>query len=162
MEFVPLSDTVLNHLAREDPELKKSVLWCFQQTSYPLCLNGEFFSDAYIVNTDPAGEHWLAIWTRNQVCEVFDSYGLPLSSYKKPTLQAWFKQWKEVFTSDQPLQAMDSYTCGHYALLFLKGKARNVSFQDFLAQWHSHNLVFNDRQAGEKIQRLIKTELCNF
>ena len=54
---------------------------------------------------------------------------------------------------------MDSYTCGHYALLFLKAKARNVSLQDFLAQWNSHNLVINDRRAGEQIQRLIKTEL---
>ena len=90
---------------------------------------------------------------------MFDSYGFPLSSYKNPTLQAWFKQWKEVITSDQTLQAMDSYTCGHYALLFLKAKARNVSFKDFLAQWHSHSLVFNDRRVGEKIQRLIKTEL---
>ena len=90
---------------------------------------------------------------------MFDSYDLPLSGYKNPTLQAWFKQWKEVITSDQTLQAMDSYTRGHYALLFLKGKARNVSFQDFLVQWHSHNLVLNDIRVGEKIQRLIKTEL---
>ena len=86
---------------------------------------------------------------------MFDSYGLPLSGYKNPTLQ----QWKEVITSDQTLQAMYSYTCGHYAILFLKAKARNVSFEDFLAQWHLHNLVLNDRRVGEKIQRLIKTEL---
>ena len=119
-------------------------------------------SDAYIVNTDPAGEpgqHWLAIWTHNRMCEVFDSYGLPLSSYKNPTLQAWFKQWREVMTSHQTLQAMDSYTSGHFALLFLKAKAKIASFQDFLAQWHSHNLVLNDRRVGETIQRLIKTEL---
>ena len=57
---------------------------------------------------------------------MFDSYDLLLSGYKNPTLQAWFKQWKEVITSDQTLQVMDSYTCGHYALLFLKAKARNV------------------------------------
>ena len=43
--------------------------------------------------------------------------------------------------------------------MFLKAKARNASFQDVLAQWHSHNLVLNDRRVGEKIQRLIKTEL---
>ena len=106
------------------------------------------------MNTDPAGEpgeHWLAIWTQHNVCEVFDSYGLPLSSYKNPALQAWFKQWKEVITSDQPLQAMDNYTCGRYALLFLKAKARSSSFQAFLAQWHFHNLVLNDVRAGEKI-----------
>ena len=54
---------------------------------------------------------------------------------------------------------MDSYTCGHYALLFLKAKARNDSFQEFLAQWHCYNLVLNNRRVGEKIQRLIKTEL---
>lgn len=162
MEFVPLSDTVLNLLAREDPELKKHFRGVFSADKLPTVPYWRVFSDAYIVNTDPAeepGEHWLALWTRNRVCEVLDSYGLPLSSYKNPPLLAWFKQWKEVITSDQTLQAMDSTTCGHYALLFLKAKARNQRLQDFLAQWNSHNLVLNDRRAGEKIQRLIKTEL---
>ena len=93
------------------------------------------------------------------MCEVFDSYGLPLSSSQNPQLQAWFKQWKEVITSHHTLQAMYSHTCGHYALLFLKAKARHQSFQEFLSQWNSQNLVLNDRRAGEKIQRLTKTEL---
>ena len=162
MEFVPLSDTVFNYLAREDPELKPYFRGVFPADKLPTVPKWRLLSDVYIVNTDPAGEpgeHWLAIWTRNRVSQVFDTYGLPLSNYKNPTLQAWFKQWKEVITSDQTLQAMDSYTCGHYALLFLKAKARNVSFQDFLAQWHSHSLVLNDRRVGEKIQRLIKTAL---
>ena len=52
-----------------------------------------------------------------------------------------------------------SISCVTYALLVLKAKARNESFQDFLAQWNSQNLVLNDRRAGEKIQRLIKTQL---
>ena len=98
-------------------------------------------------------------YIRESVCEVFDSYDLPLSTYKNPQLQAWFKQWKEVITSDHTLQAMDSQTCGHYALLFIKAKAKHQSFQDFLPQWNSQNLVLNDRRAGEKIQRLIKTEV---
>ena len=160
MEFVPLSDTVLNYLAREDPELKQVFRGVFPADKLPSVPKGR--TNAYIVNTDPAGEpgeHWLAIWTRIGVCEVFDSYGLPLYSYKYPTLQAWFKQWKEVITRDQTLQAIDSYTCGHYALWFLKAKAQHSYFQDFLAQWHFHNLVLNDRRAGENIQRLIKTEL---
>ena len=91
-------------------------------------------SDAYIVNADPEGqpgEHWLAIWTQNRVCEVFDSYGLPLSSYQNLKLQAWFTQWKEVITSDHTLQAMDSHTCGHCALLFLRAKSKHHSFEDF-------------------------------
>ena len=84
------------------------------------------------------------------MCEVFDSYDLPLSGYKNPTLQAWFKQWKEVITSDQTLQVMDSYTYGHYALLFLKAKARNVLkalveqewcyWQDNFNEWVTHCL----------------------
>ena len=52
-----------------------------------------------------------------------------------------------------------SISCVTYALLVLKAKARNESFQDFLAQWNSQNLVLNDRGAGEKIQCLIKTQL---
>ena len=120
------------------------------------------FRDAYIVNTDPAGkpgEHWLAIWTRNRVCEVFDSYGLPLSTYKNPQLQAWFKQWNEVITSDMTILAMDSQTCGNYALIFLKAKARGSSFQEFLAQWNSHNLVLNDQRVAQSLKRIIKEEL---
>ena len=77
--------------------------------------------EAYIVNTHPEGqpgEHWSAIWTRNRVYEVVDSYGLPLTTYKNPQLQAWFKQWKEVITSDHTLQAMDSHTCTFCALVF--------------------------------------------
>ena len=36
---------------------------------------------------------------------------------------------------------MDSQTCGHYALLFIKAKAKHQSFQDFLPQWNSQNLA---------------------
>ena len=162
MEFVALSDTVLNHLARQDPDLNKAFRGVFPADKLPTVPKTRVLSDAYIVNTDPEGqpgEHWLAIWTCNRVCEVFDSYGLLLSTYKNPQLQAWFKQWKEVITSDHTLQAMDTHTCGHYALVFLNAKVRQQSFQDFLAQWNAQNLVLNDRRAGEKM-RLIKTELC--
>ena len=43
------------------------------------------------------------------------------------------------------LQAVDSQTCGHYALMFLKARAHGNAFQDFLAQWNKQNLVSNDR-----------------
>lgn len=43
------------------------------------------------------------------------------------------------------IQAMDSQTCGHYALMFLKAKVRGSKFQEFLAQWSSQNLVLNDQ-----------------
>ena len=90
---------------------------------------------------------------------MFDSYGLPLSSYKDPTLQAWFNQWDELRCSEQTLPALDSFSCGHYALFFLKARVRGVSFQDFLAQWHPTNLVLNERQVAEELQCLIKQEV---
>ena len=91
MEFVALSDTVLNHLARQDPDLNKVFRGVFPADKLPPVPKTRVLSDAYIVNTDPEGqpgERWLAIWTRNRVCEVFDSYGSPLSTYKNPQLQA--------------------------------------------------------------------------
>ena len=121
--------------------------------------------NAYIVNTNPAGQpgqHWLAIWTEGTTCEVFDSYGLPLSTYNNPTLQPWLNQWPALIRSDETLQAMDSFTCGHYALFFLEAKARHVSFQDFLAQWHATNFVLNDTRVADQLQRLIKTDLTEF
>ena len=102
MEFVPLSDTVLNYLAEDDRELRPYFRGVFAADKLPAAAKKRV--NAYIVNTDPAskpGEHWLAIWTHHTTCEVFDSYGLPLSTYKNPTLQAWFRQWKEIISSEQ-------------------------------------------------------------
>ena len=160
MEFVALSDAVLSYLAKDDLELRPYFRGVFPADSLPPVSNKPV--NAYIVNTDLAGqpgEHWLAIWTHGRTCEVFDSYGLPLSTYKDATLQAWLNQWDELISSEQTMQAMDSFTCGHYALFFVKARARHTSFRDFLAQWHSHNLVLNDRRVAEQLQRLIKIEV---
>lgn len=137
MEFVALSNTVLNVLAREDRLLRISFRGVFPAYKLPSVAKGRQFSDAYIVNKDPAGEpgeHWLAIWTRAGVCGVFDGYGLLLSTYKNRKLQAWLAQWKEMVSNDMTLQAIDSQTCGHYTLMFLKARAHGNTFQDFLAQ----------------------------
>ena len=161
MEFVPLSSRVLNHLARDDPLLKRHFHGTHPADKLPRHPI-KTISTAYIVNTDPAGEpgeHWLAIWTKNGVCEVFDSYGLPLSTYKQPDLQRWFQQWRHVVQNQDTLQAMDSQTCGHYALMFLKARARGDSMQDFLARWRGDNLVMNDFTVSQQIKALIKEEL---
>ena len=91
------------------------------------------YERVYFVNTDPAGEHgqhWLGLWTERNKCEIFNSYGLPLHLYKD--LQKWWSQWKYLIRSDITLQAMDSQTCGHYALFFLKTRAQGQTYQDFL------------------------------
>lgn len=90
---------------------------------------------------------------------MFDSYGLPLSTYTDPDLQRWFKQWKHVFQNQDTLQALDSQTCGHYALMYLKTRARGLSMQDFLSQWRGDNLVLNDHRVSQEIRNLIKQDL---
>ena len=91
----------------------------------------------YIVNTDPhdqPGQHWLAVWTDQNVCEVMDSYALPLERYEQATpLREWIVQhWKYVVTNGKSLQAISSKSCGDYALLYLKAKARGRTLQEFL------------------------------
>ena len=166
MEFVALSDSVLDYLARDDPYLRPYFRGVFAADQLPWHSKKQI--NAYIVNTDPAGQpgqHWLAIWTcqyTHNVCEVFDSYALPISTYRNLYLQAWLRQWKMLMSSQQTLQAADSYTCGHYALFFLKARAQQISFRDFLAEWDTDNLVLNDKRVADKLQRIIKTEVSEY
>ena len=161
MEFVPLSSRVLNVLARDDPYLRRYFHGTHPANKLPHN-PVKRVSTGYIVNTDPAGEpgeHWLAIWTKENVCEVFDSYGLPLSTYSNPDLQRWFAQWKYVVQNQDTLQALASQTCGHYALMYLKNRARGYTMQEFLSQWRGDNLVLNDYRVTQEIRKLIKQEL---
>lgn len=161
MEFVPLSSRVLTFLAMEDPYLRRYFHGTHPADKLPKN-PVQRVSTGYIVNTDPAGqpgEHWLAIWTKDNVCEVFDSYGLPLNTYTNPELQKWFSQWKYVVQNQDTLQALASQTCGHYALMYLKARARGHSLQDFLSQWRGDNLVMNDHLVAQEIRNLIKQDL---
>ena len=88
MEFVVLSDTVLRTLALEDPQLRRVFHGVYPADQLPRSPPTSVRT-AYIVNTDPAGEpgqHWLGLWTEQNKCEVFDSYGLPLHVYSNPDL----------------------------------------------------------------------------
>ena len=161
MEFVALSDRVLRTLALEDPQLRRVFHGVYPADQLPRAPPTSV-RQAYIVNTDPAGEpgqHWLGLWTDQNKCEVFDSYGLPLHVYTNPDLHQWWSQWKHLTRSDMTLQALDSQTCGHYALFFLKARAQGQSYQDFLGQWSCDNLVMNDQKVAQQLKRVIKQEL---
>ena len=161
MEFVALSDTVLRALALDDPQLRRVFQGVYPADKLPPS-PPQTVRAAYIVNTDPAGEpgqHWLGMWTEQNKCEIFDSYGLPLHVYKNPELHKWWSQWKYLSRSDITLQAMDSQTCGHYALFFLKARAQGQAYKDFLGQWSTDNLVLNDHKVAQDLKRVIKREL---
>ena len=153
MGFVELSDTVLRALALDDPQLR-----CVFQGVYPADQlprsPTKTVRAGYIVNTDPAGEHgqhWLGLWTEQNKCEIFYSYGLPLLLHLYKDLHKWWSQWKYLIRSDITLQTMDSQTRGHYALFFLKARAQGQIYQDFLGRWSTDNLVLNDHKVAQDL-----------
>jgi len=115
MEYVALTDQQLSYLAREDPALKcvfYGTVPCDGLPKSPV----KDKPRAYIVNTDPhdqPGQHWIALWTQNNVCEVMDSYALPLDVYHQATpLKQWvMKHCKYVVTNGSSLQGLHSKAC---------------------------------------------------
>ena len=97
MEFVSFTTEQLSYLAKQDACLAPIYEGVFAADQLPG--SPEKIQDrAYIVNTDEIdkpGTHWLAIFTKNYKCEVFDSYGLPLNWYKPSDVVEWvFEIWK--------------------------------------------------------------------
>ena len=164
MEKVPLYNVQLDHLATADAILKLyfyGTVACDRLQSHPIKTE----PPEYIVNTDPhyrGGRHWLALWTPSRdVCEVMDSYALPLESYASTEpLQDWLKsQWKHVIYSEQSLQSIYSKSCGDYALFYLKDRARGQSMNEFLRRFLKHHYVNNDHKVGQMLKKLIEKEL---
>ena len=110
MEHVALTDQQLTYLAREDPKLKPKfygVVPCDGLPKSPV--KDMTRPKGYIVNTDPhdqPGQHWIALWTQGNVCEVMDSYALPLDFYHQAApLKDWvMKHWKYVMSNGRSLQ----------------------------------------------------------
>ena len=98
MEQVALNNVQLDYLARDDPVLAPhfyKTVACDRLPKTPLKTHPQ----AYIVNTDPhhrPGEHWSALWTHGNQCEVMDSYALPLETYQQAApLREWIvRHWK--------------------------------------------------------------------
>ena len=161
MEFGPLSDVALRHLALDDPILKRVFHGVHPSEGLP-SRPTRTTRPAYIVNTDPRGEpgkHWLGLWTEERACEVMDSYGLPLTTYQAPGLHDWLARWSPVWRNDRTLQALNSTACGHYALQFLKERARGRTMEEFLEGFCSYDLVGNDRMVGNQVRRLLVQDL---
>jgi len=86
MEHVALNNVQLDYLARDDPQLKPVfyvTVACDRLPKTPRKKTPQ----GYIVNTDPhdqPGQHWLAVWTDQNVCEVLDSIRCRWNGTSKP------------------------------------------------------------------------------
>ena len=93
MEAVALSTSQLNQLVQADPPLRflfYGTLACDEMPKRP----PKSKPQAYIVNTDrkgKPGQHWLALWTEGSVCEIMDSFALPLEHYQATLLERWIR-----------------------------------------------------------------------
>ena len=97
MENVLFNNVQLDHLARSHPSLGPN-FYCTVPSDRLPDKPGKCGLLGYIVNTDPQGQrgrHWIAR-TQNNVCELMDSYALPLETYLSTRpLQEWLnRHWK--------------------------------------------------------------------
>ena len=163
MEQVALNNVQLDCLARDDPQLKPyfyGSVACDRLPKKP----DKKAPRAYIVNTDPhdqPGQHWLALWTYQNVYEVMDSYAIPLERYEQATpLREWIvRHWKYMLANGKSLQAVNSKSCDDFALLYMKAKVRGSTLQKLLNGFSDHDYVSNDHKAGQRVEQLICNEL---
>ena len=61
-------------------------------------------------------------------------------------------------TNGSSLQGLYTQTCGHYALMYLKTKARGYTLQDFVKNFSETNRVQNDHRIGLWLKRNIAND----
>ena len=94
------------------------------------------------------------------MCEVLDSYWLPLTVYEALGFHEWIpRHWKYVVRSDKTLQAYDSRVCGHYAFVYLQERVPRLSLLEFVDAFRNGDYVWNDHCVGERVRAWIQTTL---
>lgn len=117
--------------------------------------------DIYLLNTAPSdhpGEHWCLLFRKNNVCELFDSYGHPPSFYNL-TMP---KSDKIVVYNPFQVQGPFNRTCGHHCLFFAIHRARGYSFLDIITKLYSPQrpYVINDNMVLNFIFTRFGTSLA--
>ena len=162
MENEALSTEQLERLAKQHPSLSTYYVGVYAADTLP---KTPWYRcpQAYIVNTDPkhrSGRHWIALWTDGDIIQLMDSYGLPLAAHQTPHLQTWLrKHFKVVESNTKSLQALDSATCGHYALKFLIERSEGRTFNQFLSQFTGRDYVKNDRKVARWMTKQMKRQV---
>ena len=132
MESVALSNVQLDYLARQDPCLKPYYRGALPCDGLPT--NASHQQSAYIVNTDEKrqpGKHWIALWTRDNVCEVMDSYGLPVEIYEAKPLEIWLKRWQQLWPTDKVSRMWTVTVVAIMLCFFSKPKPEVIACQTF-------------------------------
>lgn len=162
MEFVATTTQQLETLAQHDARLRPYFAGVFASDALPSSPS-KAHPRGYIVNVDrreEQGSHWLGVWTEDETCEIMDSFGMDVTRYDIP----WFEKWTRdhfwaVRESRKTLQAIDSQSCGMYALAFLIVRATGISMDGFLSMFTTHDYVKNDHRIAQWFKKTVKDTL---
>lgn len=145
MEKVTLDNLQLDYLAGNDQKLSRMLYGTVPCDRFPRTLPQEG-PTAYVVNTDPHDElgwHWISTWSKGNVCEIMDSYGLSLDVYgTADPIMEWLNYHFKYQMHDA--EFLFSQNCGDYALMYLINRAEGRSMHDFLNRFRPNDYVNND------------------
>ena len=111
-----------------------------------------------IANTDEKdspGQHWVAFYfTKDGVCEFFDSYGrTPWQNYLP-----WFRfihlNSVDLLSNTTCFQAPTSVTCGAHCIFYLRERCKGFSMCD-IKNMYSKNVKYNDLLVVEYLKNVI-------
>ena len=162
MDFVPTTTDQLTLLAAQDSVLQPYFAGVFASDRLPSSPI-KHKPQGYIVNVDrhrDRGSHWLGVWTDDDTCEVMDSFGMDVARYNIP----WFEKWMQdhfwtTRESRKTLQAINSESCGMYALSFLITRAMGISMEGYLSMFTTHDYVKNDHRIASWFKKMVKDTL---
>ena len=129
---------------------KPAALGVFPCNELPQKINA---GEGLLVNSAPSGtegQHWLAIFRddKDDVLEIFDTYGLPLDTYpllKETLLRMETNRNTLVRRNEGQLQSDQSDGCGLYCLLFLLLRINNMAtMEQIISDVFSNDLKLND------------------
>ena len=87
---------------------------------------------------------------------MFGSYGLPFTWYLPFKVVPWISEhFENICRNGVTLQEMNVQSCGQYALMYLKFKARGKSMSEFVNVFKRKDYVYNDHLVGEMIKPLL-------
>ena len=130
---------------------------CLQQTNYwdhQKKFQTELTSSTPMKSINLELIAWLSLLKTTNVKSLI------VTDYKASDVVEWvFKNFETFNSNAVTLQDMESQSCGQYALMYLKMKARGKSMHDFISLFKKGNYVYNDHLVGEMVKPLLDGEL---
>ena len=141
MPLSTTSDEDLDHLMKDIPHYRgaHSQDWCKGKSP-----NQEEYVILNLDSEDGPGNHWICICNLpdSPLIEYFDSYGLPIP---EQVLRYMKKSKKQVVSTTNEIQSLDSKACGYYCVFYLKERERRTPTYDILYQFSPTAKDHNDK-----------------